>query len=132
MTVAGVWTDTLPNTSVVLDKDAVEVGFVQQGSIWFTSNSAFGLSTPYALGPIGPTSGPLGLDTGPDGTFPTGSGGTFTLAPFFGSNPTSTFSATATPPAVPLPGALPLFITGLIGLGLLAGAGRKLNVRRRR
>ena len=123
VTVATVGTDTLPTGRVFVVQTSQVAGFEDTSLpevIMDTSNSAFAT---YALGAIGPTSGPSLRNLA---TFATGSG-TFYLS----SMGDSTFCAAsdgvscATVGAVPLPAALPLFATGLAALGLLGWRRKK-------
>jgi hypothetical protein len=120
VTVTGVGTDTL-KTFVLENQSVSEAGF--GASILLTQSPAFAPSfgPNYDLGPIGPTSGPIGFDTVLNANFPTGSGGTFKIA----SIGTTTFSATSATPETPLPAAFPLFATDLGALGMLGWFGKR-------
>jgi hypothetical protein len=109
VSVSTVGTDTLKFAGAFANGQ--EAGFfVGVPIVIETSSSAF---ASYALGVIGPTSGPSVINPGIN--FQTGTG-TFGLT----SMGDTTFSAT-----VPLPAALPLFATGLVGLGLLGWRRKK-------
>jgi hypothetical protein len=118
VSVSTVGTDTLTQGPVFVNQTSMPTaaaGIAGRVPIMATFNSAF---SSYALGAIGPTSGAPIIS--PGDTFATGSG-TFDLT----SMGDTTFCAASTGgscspvSAVPLPAALPLFATGLAGLGLL-------------
>jgi hypothetical protein len=84
-----------------------------------TFNAAF---ASYALlTSIGPITGSSFKATGV--SFPTSAGTLIITSP--ATSGTATFTAVVTPPSVPLPAALPLFATGLAGLGLLGWRRKK-------
>ena len=124
VTVSAVGADTVPDAFAFVNQNNPVAGFADAlmspdstadlPVINSTVNSVF---ASYALGAIGPTSGPSLRN---QATFATGSG-TFSLS----SMGDTTFCAAsdgvscATVGAVPLPATLPLFATGLAGLGLI-------------
>ena len=122
VSVSTVGTDTLTNAFAAVDQTftnptaaaGIGVSPLTPIAIMDTFNSAFAT---YALGVIGPTSGSSFIVPGVP--FATGSGA-FVLnsmgdTTFCGS----TGASCSTVGTVPLPAALPLFATGLAGLGLL-------------
>ena len=123
VSVSTVGTDTLTNAFAAVDQTftnptaaaGIGVSPLTPIAIMDTFNSAFAT---YALGVIGPTSGSSFIVPGVP--FATGSGA-FVL----NSMGDTTFTATPGVSAVPLPAALPLFATGLVGLGLLGRRRKK-------
>jgi hypothetical protein len=101
-------------TQVAAGNRSDVAGFGDPGrnlGILFTLNTAF--STYDLKTSIGPLSGVALFNNGV--SFPT-TAGAFIINSVTGD---ATFSAVVSPSGVPLPGALPLFATGLAGLGLL-------------